>query len=356
MVLTVPPDAIICNKEPPLRLRRPEHGAEFAPLLFLHRRREPRQKVLLVAAASVADAARPLLRLHDRRDVLVDDADGLAEPPLASDASELHRLPHDGGRVEHAREGDLDGGVKRLEERVVPAGSSPAPAAGLLELEQRRALDSERDAADVVEGEALEHVLQVNGLAGVSRTREERKEPAVQVAPEDAPRKAAQRAGREGVGRELALEAAQAAVREEDAAAEEVAEGPREARALDVVGEPRPQHVVDDARVRRGDAAAEAERAAHLYGGGRGGRELVGGGWPSRGSGAGCGPGAPRCRARGSGRGSGCGGPRAAGGPGREGRRLRGAARQRRPWRDHVAVLSRLLGVWDYRSRLQSYI
>lgn len=209
--------------------------------------------------------------------MLVDDADGLAEPPLASDASELHRLPHDGGRVEHAREGDLDGGVKRLEERVVPAGSSPAPAAGLLELEQRRALDSERDAADVVEGEALEHVLQVNGLAGVSRTREERKEPAVQVAPEDAPRKAAQRAGREGVGRELALEAPQAAVREEDAAAEEVAEGPREARALDVVGEPRPQHVVDDARVRRGDAAAEAERAAHLYGGGRGGRELVGG-------------------------------------------------------------------------------
>lgn len=37
------------------------------------------------------------------------------------------------------------------------------------------------------------------------------------------------------------------------------------------------KEVVDDARVRGGDAPAEAQHAAHLDGGGRGGREQVGG-------------------------------------------------------------------------------
>jgi hypothetical protein len=70
--------------------------------------------------------------------VLVDDVDGLAEPPLASNASEPHRIPDDGGQVEHAREGDLSGGDKRLEEhaateteravhRALAAGEMEAP-------------------------------------------------------------------------------------------------------------------------------------------------------------------------------------------------------------------------------------
>jgi hypothetical protein len=51
--------------------------------------------------------------------VLVDDADGLAEPPLASNASEPHRsIPNNDGQVEHAREGDLGGDGERLEEHV----------------------------------------------------------------------------------------------------------------------------------------------------------------------------------------------------------------------------------------------
>jgi hypothetical protein len=44
----------------------------------------------------------------------------------------------------------------------------PTWAAVLLpKLEQRRGLDPERDTADVVEGEALENIQQVNGLARV---------------------------------------------------------------------------------------------------------------------------------------------------------------------------------------------
>jgi hypothetical protein len=50
--------------------------------------------------------------------VLVDDVDGLVEPPLASNASEPHRIPDDGGQVEHAREGDLGDDGERLEEHV----------------------------------------------------------------------------------------------------------------------------------------------------------------------------------------------------------------------------------------------
>lgn len=49
--------------------------------------------------------------------ITVDDADGLVEPSLASDASEPHHIP-DGGRVEHACEEDIDGGGERLEEHA----------------------------------------------------------------------------------------------------------------------------------------------------------------------------------------------------------------------------------------------
>uniref|UniRef100_A0A0D3EYQ7 Uncharacterized protein n=1 Tax=Oryza barthii TaxID=65489 RepID=A0A0D3EYQ7_9ORYZ len=99
----------------------------------------------------------------------------------------------------------------------------------------------------------------------------------VMVRPEDARREAAERAGGEGVGGDLPLEGPEAAVGGEEAAAEEVLEGEGEARALDVVGEAGPEEVVDDRRVGGGDAGAEAEGAAHLDGGGRGGGEEVGG-------------------------------------------------------------------------------
>ncbi|XBI32564.1 hypothetical protein VPH35_055999 [Triticum aestivum] len=260
-------------QEPPLRIRRAEQLAELSAGsgggFCVQRRREPRQEVLLVLA--VLGRGRRLLCLQHPHHILVDDPDGLAHPPLAPDVGQPHRPPQQGRRVEYPREGDLDGVVERREERLVP----PAAAIPCLELEQSGALDAEGHAADVVEGEAPEHVLQVQGHAGARGGVEEREEAAVEVLPEHPPGEAAERAGREGVGGDLALEAPEAAVGEEDAAAEEVGEGDREARALDVVGEVGAQEVVDGLRSGGGDAAAEAERAADLDGGGRGLRELV---------------------------------------------------------------------------------
>jgi len=119
---------------------------------------------------------------------------------------------------------------------------------------QAAGIEAERDPAYAVEGEAAEHVLEVQqplaAAVSVAGCRvEQRNESAPELGGHDAGREAAQRWGRELGGGELALEEPGVAVDVEYPAAEEVGEDGREGGALGVVVEAAAQHVVDGGRV-----------------------------------------------------------------------------------------------------------
>nr|CAB3461638.1 unnamed protein product [Digitaria exilis] len=200
-------------EEPALGCRRREHGAELLAdtvlLLLGHGRHEQRQQVVVGVPVPMAC----LLRLDDGHGVAVDDVDGLPEPSRPADVEELGESPHERRRRQRPPERDLEGDVERLEERL------------LLLLQPRVAIDAERDVADGGEPEPAERGLEVDGTARRRGGVEGREEASPEVDAEDAVGEAAEGAGGEGVGRQLPLEAPEAAVGGEEPVADELGGG-----------------------------------------------------------------------------------------------------------------------------------
>ncbi|KAJ1274278.1 hypothetical protein BS78_05G050400 [Paspalum vaginatum] len=169
------------------------------------------------------------------RVVLVDELDGLPELPLRPDRR--------GRRSAHGAE--PRGRVERVGE--LGHGHVPVEAARV---------EAEGDLADGVEGEASEHVLQVDDRARAGGIGEDGQEACLHLLRDDLVGVGAHGDAAELEAGHLALVAPGAAVDVEDAAAEEVPEERGEGGALGEVVEVGPEHVLDVGRV-GGDGAAE---------------------------------------------------------------------------------------------------
>uniref|UniRef100_A0A804QXB7 Uncharacterized protein n=1 Tax=Zea mays TaxID=4577 RepID=A0A804QXB7_MAIZE len=208
---------------------------------------EARQEV-----AARAGGAPELAPLPDHlRGERVHEVHRVPEPPLVPQVEQALQLPDD----VHGRGG-------------APGGERGGRVEGVLERGHRHRqlqaarVEAEGDLADAVEGEAAEHVLQVQDPAsssssstlaagGTGSRAEQGDEPAPQLGRHHAHREGAQRRRRQLGRRELALEQPGVPVHVEDPAAEEVGEDGRERGALGVVVEAGAQHVVDGGRVGR---------------------------------------------------------------------------------------------------------
>lgn len=137
-------------------------------------------------------------------------------------------------------------------------------------------IGSKSDGAEVVEGEAAEHILEVERLAGVCGGGEEGEEAVTKLRANHVGDEGLERASGELAAGGLALEGPEVAVGVEDAVAEEVGEGGAGAVAFGVIGEVGAEEVLDDEWVGGADATGEAEGAPDLDGGGRGGGEEAG--------------------------------------------------------------------------------
>jgi hypothetical protein len=110
-----------------------------------------------------------------------------------------------------------------------------------------------------VEGEAAEHVLQVDHRAGVGGASEQRQEPGLHLLRDDPERVGAHGDAAELQAGHLALVAPGVAVHVEDAASEEVPEERREGLALGEVVEVGLEHVLHVGRVGRDGAAQHVD-------------------------------------------------------------------------------------------------
>jgi len=193
---------------------------------------------------AVGDAQLAALPDHGGRE-LVDELDGLPELPLGSDVEHALGLPEQRRRRGAAHGAEARGGV----EGVGELGHRH------LLLEAAR-VEAEGDLADGVEGEAAEHVLQVDHRAGVGGGGEDRHETGLHLLGDDPEGVGAHGDASELEASHLALVAPGVAVDVEDAAAEEVPEERGEGLALGEVVEVGLEHVLDVGRV-GGDGAAQ---------------------------------------------------------------------------------------------------
>jgi len=176
------------------------------------------------------------------------------------DAERAHGAPHRGGRDE-ADGGGLGGVLERPGERDLREARAEAAR-----------VDAEGDHADVVEREAEEHVLEVDGGAAAAAglgVGQHGEQPAVHELDERAGRERAELGRVELEAGRLALPPPHLVVGAEDAVAEEVPDGVAEVGALGEAPEPGLEEVLQVPRV-GGDHAlevgeprpAERERAA----------------------------------------------------------------------------------------------
>ncbi|WVZ88345.1 LOW QUALITY PROTEIN: hypothetical protein U9M48_034878 [Paspalum notatum var. saurae] len=207
------------------------------------RRRRPHEAGQEVVA--VGDAELAALPDHGGGE-LVDERDGAPELPLGPHVEQALDLPQQRRRRRAAHRAEPRGGVEGAGEL----------GHGHLALEAAR-VEAERDLADGVEGEAAEHVLQVDDdVAGVGGGGEGGEQPGLHLLRDDLVRVGAHGDAAELEAGHLALVAPGGAVDVEDAAAEEVAEERGEGGALGEVVEVGLEHVLDVGRV-GGDGAAE---------------------------------------------------------------------------------------------------
>ncbi|BAT14050.1 Os11g0482901 [Oryza sativa Japonica Group] len=215
----------------------------------------PRQQVAPRAAAA-ADAIavdqeeRALLppAPDEPHHGLMDHPDLLPQPPLRPGVERALHLPH-GGHGRRASPGDDP--RRRVERRGQPRRRQ-------CRVEASR-VNAERDPADDVEREPPEHVLHVHHPAAARRRGERRDEAVPRLGLEHGDLEVPERARGELVADELALGVPELAVDVEDAHAEQVAEHVGERLPLGVVGEPRPEDVLDVRRVRRHHRAPRAQ-------------------------------------------------------------------------------------------------
>jgi hypothetical protein len=128
----------------------------------------------------------------------------------------------------------------------------------LLILGEARRVLAERHAADVVEREALEHVLHVQRPAVARRALEQRQQPLDDLEPDRVDDEVPERALAELVAGGLALPQPLVAVGVEDAVAEEILDRGHRDLALGVVGEVGLRYVLDVGRIGSDGGAAEA--------------------------------------------------------------------------------------------------
>ena len=135
-------------------------------------------------------------------------------------------------------------GVLRVVEGAHELRGGAAPVALSAPGEARRVL-VEGDAADVVEREALEHVLQVQRAPVARRPGQQRQQPLGDLEPDGVGDEGPERACAELVAGGLALPQPAVAVGVEDAAAEQVLGRGHRVLALEVVAEVGLENVLD---------------------------------------------------------------------------------------------------------------
>jgi len=160
---------------------------------------------------------------------VVHHRDGLPVPLLRTHVQRFLGLPELGERVPEPARAEVRGVTERIGEAAIHRG-----VAFVRELER---VVVEGDAADIVEGEPLEHVLEVKGGAGRRGAAQQREEATVQLGVHAARHEGAERARVELVAGDLPLRAPGLSVGVEDTPAEEVVQQRRDPGPLAVAFE-----------------------------------------------------------------------------------------------------------------------